>query len=62
MDAGLLARIIDRVVANARVIRGAPEAVALVGTITRRELCEIADQFDRTVAYAETQEGERRIA
>ena len=34
MDAGLLARIIDRVVANARVIRGAQEAVALVGTIT----------------------------
>jgi hypothetical protein len=34
MDPGLTARIIDRVVANARVIRGAPEAVALVGIIT----------------------------
>jgi len=34
MDSGLLARIIDHVVANARVIRGAPEAVALVGIIT----------------------------
>jgi hypothetical protein len=34
MDAGLLARITDRVVANARVIRGAPEAVALMGIIT----------------------------
>jgi hypothetical protein len=34
MDPGLLARIIDRVVANARVIRRAPEAVALVGIIT----------------------------
>ena len=34
MNPGLLAPIIDRVVANARVIRGAPEAVALVGIIT----------------------------
>jgi hypothetical protein len=34
MDPGLLTRIIDRAVANARVIRGAPEAVALVGIIT----------------------------
>jgi hypothetical protein len=34
MDPGLLARIIDRVVANARVIRRAPEAVVLVGIIT----------------------------
>jgi hypothetical protein len=34
MDPGLLAGIIDRVVANARVIRGAPEAIALVGIIT----------------------------
>jgi hypothetical protein len=34
MDHGFLAPIIDRVVANARVIRGAPEAVALVGIIT----------------------------
>ncbi len=34
MDPGLLARIIDRVVANARVIRRAPEAVALAGIIT----------------------------
>jgi len=34
MDLGLLARIIDRVVANARVIRRAPEAVALVAIFT----------------------------
>jgi hypothetical protein len=34
MDPRLLARIIDRLVANARVIRGAPEAVALVGIVT----------------------------
>jgi hypothetical protein len=34
MDAGLLARITDRVVANARVVRGAPEAIALMGIIT----------------------------
>jgi len=34
MDHGFLAPTIDRVVANARVIRGAPEAVALVGLIT----------------------------
>jgi hypothetical protein len=34
MDHGFLAPIIDRVVANARVIRGASEAVALVGIIT----------------------------
>ena len=34
MNPGLLARIIDRVVANARVIREAPEAIALVGIIT----------------------------
>ena len=31
MNPGLFAPIIDRVVANARVIRGAPEAVVLVG-------------------------------
>jgi hypothetical protein len=34
MEHGFLARIIDRAVANARMIRGAPEAVALVGIIT----------------------------
>jgi hypothetical protein len=34
MEHGFLVRIIDRVVANARVIRGAPEAVALMGIIT----------------------------
>jgi hypothetical protein len=34
MEHGFFARIIDRAVANARVIRGAPEAVALVGIIT----------------------------
>ena len=34
MKHGLFTRIIDRVVANARVIRWAPEAVALVGIIT----------------------------
>jgi hypothetical protein len=34
MDPGLLARVVDRVAANARVIRGTPEAVALVGIIT----------------------------
>jgi len=34
MNPGLLARIVNRVVANARVIRRAPEAVALVGIIT----------------------------
>ena len=34
MDPDLLVRIVDRVVANARVIRGAPEAIALVGIIT----------------------------
>ena len=34
MQQGLLGRIIDRVVANTRVIRGAPEAVALAGIIT----------------------------
>jgi uncharacterized coiled-coil protein SlyX len=34
MEHGFVARILDRVVANARVIRGAPEAVALVGIIT----------------------------
>jgi hypothetical protein len=34
MEHGFFPRIIDRVVANARVIRGAPEAVALVGMIT----------------------------
>jgi hypothetical protein len=34
MEHGFFARIIDRVVANARVIRGAPEAVALVGIVT----------------------------
>jgi hypothetical protein len=33
MDPGLFPRIIDRFVANARVIRRAPEAVALVGII-----------------------------
>jgi hypothetical protein len=33
MDHGFLAPITDRVVANARVIRGAPEAVALVDII-----------------------------
>jgi hypothetical protein len=34
MEHGFLVRIIDRVVANARVIRGAPETVALTGVIT----------------------------
>lgn len=34
MEHGFPTRIIDRVVANARVIRWAPEAVALVGIIT----------------------------
>jgi hypothetical protein len=34
MDPGFLARIIDRLAANAWVIRGAPEAVALVGIVT----------------------------
>lgn len=34
MEHGFLARITDRAVANARVIRGAPEAVALAGIIT----------------------------
>lgn len=34
MDPGLLPRIIDRVIANARVVRRAPEAVALVAIIT----------------------------
>jgi hypothetical protein len=34
MQQGLLGRIIDRAVANARVIRGAPESVALAGIIT----------------------------
>jgi hypothetical protein len=33
MKHGLTARIVDRSVANARVITGAPEAVALVGII-----------------------------
>ncbi len=33
MEHGFPARIVDRVVANARVIRWAPEAVALVGII-----------------------------
>jgi len=33
MEHGLIARIVDRAVANARVIRGAPEAIALVGII-----------------------------
>jgi hypothetical protein len=34
MEHGFFPRIIDRAVANARVIRGAPEAVALMGIIT----------------------------
>jgi hypothetical protein len=34
MERGLLVLVIDRAVANARVIRRAPEAVALVGIIT----------------------------
>ena len=34
MEHGFPTRIIDRVVANARVVRWAPEAVALVGIIT----------------------------
>ena len=34
MEHGLIARIVDRAVANARVIRRAPEAVVLVGIIT----------------------------
>ena len=34
MEHGFFSRIIDRVAANARVIRGAPEAVALVGIVT----------------------------
>jgi hypothetical protein len=34
MEHGLIPRIVDRAVANARVIRQAPEAVALVGMIT----------------------------
>jgi len=34
MEHGVLTRITDRVVANARVIRGAPETVVLVGIIT----------------------------
>ena len=33
MQDGLLSRIIDRVVANARAIRGAPEAIAVAGVI-----------------------------
>jgi hypothetical protein len=33
MQQGLLGRIIDRAVANARVIRGAPESIVLVGII-----------------------------
>jgi hypothetical protein len=33
MRDGLLSRIIDRVVANARAIRGAPEAIAVAGVI-----------------------------
>ena len=33
MQQGLLGRILDRAVANARVIRGAPESVALAGII-----------------------------
>jgi len=43
MENGLFARTIDRVVANARMIRGAPEAVALVGIITLG-LCYFAFQ------------------
>jgi hypothetical protein len=34
MQQGLLGRIIDRAVTNARVIRGAPEAIALLAIIT----------------------------
>ena len=34
MEHGLITRIVDRAIANARVIRGAPEAVVLVGIIT----------------------------
>jgi hypothetical protein len=33
MQDGLLSRIIDRVVGNARAIRGAPEAIAVAGVI-----------------------------
>ena len=33
MERGFLGRIIDRVLSNARVIRGAPEAIVLVGII-----------------------------
>lgn len=45
MNVGLLARIIDRVVANARVIRGAPEAVALVALITLGVSCFAFQHF-----------------
>jgi hypothetical protein len=33
MEHGLSARFVDRAVANARAIRGAPEAIALVGIV-----------------------------
>ena len=47
MDFGFLAPIIDRVVANARVIRRAPEAIALVGIITLGVSYFAFQHFDR---------------
>jgi len=57
MQRGFVGRLVDRVIAEGRVIRGAPEAVALVGIITfgvsyfgfhhfqREELAALNDRF-----------------
>jgi hypothetical protein len=47
MERGLLVRIIDRAVANARVIRGAPEAIALTAIIAVGMSYLGLQQFDR---------------
>ena len=47
MANGLVARIADRIVANARVVRGAPEALAFLGIMTLGFSYLVLQQFHR---------------
>src|SRR2546428_9740583 len=47
MANGLVARIADRIVANARVVKGAPEAIAFLGIMTLGLSYLVLQEFHR---------------
>ena len=63
MEHGLITRIVDRAIANARVIRGAPEAVTLVGIITLGVSYIAFQQFhrERVAAFNDTIASQERL-